>query len=130
MPYCRNYYEKLDILRRCGCSRCEAEFYHLRNGDEKDYRTLSYEYSPPRMIASAILSTKVPKEPQMDEPKNIAIKILVDKLKAEQSSLASNTSTLKTYEDSAKTYHKKKSQNQHAIKDLAAALKKLGHKDA
>lgn len=70
-----------------------------------------------------------PKEPKMEEPKNIAIKILVEKLKTEQSSLASNESQLKLYERYTKTYRDNKSKNQRAIKELAAALKKLGHKE-
>ena len=65
----------------------------------------------------------------MEEPKNIAIKLLVDKLKMEQSALASNESSLKTYETSAKQYREKKNKNLRDIKELAAALKKLGHKE-
>lgn len=66
----------------------------------------------------------------MEEPKNIAIKILVEKLKSEQTCLASNESSLKTYENSVKNYREAKGKNRRAIKDLAAALRKLGHKDA
>lgn len=66
----------------------------------------------------------------MEEPKNIAIKILVDKLKSEQSSLATNETSLKVHETNAKSYREVKNKNQHAIKELASALKKLGHKEA
>jgi uncharacterized protein YlxW (UPF0749 family) len=76
----------------------------------------------------AVLSAEVPKETKMEEPKNIAIKLLVEKLKSEQSNLASNESMLKSYETNAKSYRQKKSGNLCSIKELAAALKKLGHK--
>lgn len=66
----------------------------------------------------------------MEEPKNIAIKILVDKLKAEQGNLSSNATMLKSHEDNAKIWREKKTKNQKAIKELASALKKLGHKEA
>lgn len=81
------------------------------------------------MIAP-VLVAEIPKESKMEEPKNIAIKILVDKLKAEQICLASTEASLKSYEDSAKRYQESKNKNLHAIKELAAALKKLGHKDS
>lgn len=65
----------------------------------------------------------------MEEPKNIAVKILVDKLKSEQSTLASVTSSLKMYETNAKNCRESKNKNLKAIKELGAALKKLGHKE-
>lgn len=127
MQYCRNLDETLSNLRRCGCRRCEEEYYHRRDG-----RAI-YDYSPSRIplpsIAAPMLSSEPQKETKMEEPKNIAIKILVEKLKSEQGSLASNEISLKSYEESAKRYRDGKSKNQHAIKELAAALKRLGHKD-
>ena len=65
----------------------------------------------------------------MEEPKNIAVKILVDKLKGEQKSLASNETILKSYEASAKTCRMAKAKNLKDIKELVTALKKLGHKE-
>lgn len=133
MLSCRNYNEKWnDELRRCGCRRCEEEYYNMRHWYERNYRN-AYNYQSTLdmpAIAAPMLSVAIPKEPKMEEPKNIAIKILVEKLKAEQSSLAANEGQLKIYEGYAKTYRENKGKNQKAIKELAAALKKLGHKDA
>lgn len=128
--YCRNISYKLDELRRCGCRHCEEKYYHMRDGYERTYRSRDYYLPPTAMMQPALLTTITPKEPKMEEPKNIAIKILVDKLKTEQSSLASTETQLKLYETYVKTHRDHKNKNLRAIKELAAALKKLGHKDA
>lgn len=130
---CRNLRYKLDELRRCGCRRCEEEYYHMRDGYERNFRVSAYDYQRAVVMPSItahMFSAATPKELKMEEPKNIAIKILVDKLKAEQGNLSSNATMLKSHEDNAKIWREKKSKNQKAIKELAAALKKLVHKDA
>lgn len=129
MSHCRNFDEELNSLRRCGCPHCEEKYYHLR----RNYRAINYDY-PRAMImpsiAAPMLFAETSKEPKMEEPKNIAIKILVEKLKAEQGCLSSNETSLKSYEELAKRYREAKNKNQRAIKELASALKKLGHKDS
>ncbi len=131
---CRNLDERLYQLQRCGCRRCEQEYYRergdywrLRDCDYGNRQMVTYASSVPS-IASILSYPPKPPETKMEEPKNIAIKLLVDKLKSEQGSLASNVSSLKTYEDSAKRYREAKGKNLKAIKELATALKKLGHK--
>lgn len=130
---CRNIHYKLDELRRCGCRRCEEEYYYMRDGYERNFRISAFDYQRVAgMLATAapMLLAETSKETKMEEPKNIAIKILVEKLKSEQSSLASTETQLKLYEAYVKTHREIKNKNLHAIKELAAALKKLGHKDA
>lgn len=131
---CRNYAERMDSLRRCGCRRCEAEYYDLRDRDDQGYyrRANLRDYRPTYLQGPnppSIIIQPIPKEPKMEEPKNVAIKILVDRLKSEQSSLASTETQLKLYETYVKTHRESKNKNQRAIKELATALKKLGHKD-
>lgn len=130
MLYCRNDDERLNSLRRCGCRRCEEEYYNMRSNYERYVPSYSNKnYYLPIATTSAVLPAKISKESKMEEPKNIAIKILVDKLKTEQGNLASNEAQLKIYEGHAKTYRENKNKNQKDIKELAAALKKLGHKN-
>jgi hypothetical protein len=132
MQYCRNTEQKMYELQRCGCRQCEREYYNLRDNMMRgDYeRQMRYATGIPQSLLVPIINTILPKEIKMEEPKNIAVKLLVDKLKSEQSSLASNESNLKSYEASAKQYREKKNTNLKAIKELATALKKLGHKEA
>lgn len=133
---CRNIEEKLHELHRCGCRRCEEEYYHLRDRlyDRDRYRVTPYiipselSYRPNAVLKIAI-DYLAAKEPKMEEPKNIAVRLLVDKLKSEQGVLASNSTSLASYEKHVKTYREAKNKNLRAIKELATALKKLGHKN-
>lgn len=133
---CRSIQYKMDDLRRCGCGRCRDEYYRL----ERDMYDRRY-YEPPRITGmdygsavakvTAQLTSKVEiKMEKVEEPKNIAVKILVDKLKAEQSTLTSAKSSLETYKTYIKTYSDNKTKAEKNIKELSGALKKLGHKEA
>jgi len=85
---------------------------------------MSYESSPAQLTSKVEIKME-----KVEEPKNIAVKILVDKLKAEQSALTSAKSSLETYKNYVKTYSDNKTKAEKNIKELSGALKKLGHKE-
>lgn len=103
---CYNLDEEMHRLRKCGCDRC-------REIDE----------------------TKEAK-PVINEPKNYAVKLLVDQLKAQQSNLTAKKTNIdiqkqliKNANDLIKTYNEGKLEIESKIKELSVALKKLGHKE-
>ncbi len=130
---CYNMSRRLDELRRCGCRACEEEYYEMRRREERRY----YD-APPKFLTAGFIETRNPilatavdykKETKVEEPKNIAVKMLVDKLKVEQSALKGHQEVLTNYAKTVKEYNTKKLAAQKNIKELAAALKKLGHKE-
>lgn len=137
--HCRNTEEEMRSLRRCGCSSCYHRYRELEDGYNRSraYR----DYQIPNLTVPLSIGVDAAKEEKkmttvVEEPKNCAVKTLVDKLKTEQSTLASQNSSIesnkklvKTYSDYVKDHKKKKADTETKIKELGAALKKLGHKE-
>lgn len=133
--HCRNSEDKMRELRRCGCNQCLDEYRRL---EYRYYRERDY-YSMPRASAGPIMiATKevTPVETKIEEPKNYAVKKLVDELKSQQNSLTSkkagidsDKNMIKTYQGMLKTKNSEKLAIENKIKELSVALKKLGHKE-
>jgi len=134
---CRNIQEKLYELKRCGCNDCYREYDNIMRNRE---RSRYYDIDPPRFAAipsgyqavpNKLLATAVDfvKEKPVEDIKNVAVKLLVDKLKVEQKALSGHQEVLANYAKTIKEYNTKKLAAQKNIKELAAALKKLGHKE-
>lgn len=131
---CRNTEYKMRELRNCGCGQCYDEYRRL---EDRYYRRERMNYYEPLRIEQQFIhpvtvktTAGLIKMEKVEEPKNIAVKILVDKLKVEQSTLTSAKSSLETYKGYVKTYTDNKTKAEKNIKELSRALKKLGHKDA
>ncbi len=131
--HCRATEEEMRSLQRCGCNQCYDKYQRLVHDIERE-RYRDY-YAPIQMPALKLTDYSTTKEtPKMEtvaapEPKNIAVKILVDKLKVKQISLNSNKATLDSYKAYVKQYNAKKLADEKDIRELSAALKKLGHKE-
>lgn len=138
MYHCRATERKLDDLKRCGFNRCYEEYHHLEHYHrDRDYSTRNY-YIPPNtyLPVMAKMETEMTETKPVEEPKNYAHKLLVEQLKAQQNALNSkNTSiesdknTIKSYNGYLKTKKVEKLTIETKIKELSAALKKLGHKE-
>lgn len=138
---CRNFSDRMRELQRCGCPRCRDEFedeYGRGRYYYDDYnrpsRALTYAAAP--YITSDFGTKEIKVEPKIEEPKNYAVKLLVDQLKAQQGGLASKNAAItndkamiKTYQASLKVKNDEKLGIENKIKELAGALKKLGHKE-
>lgn len=141
---CHYTEREMQELRRCGCNQCRERYYHLEremyhNGRyyEDDYnrpsRALTYAAAP---YITGDFATKEAKVTPIEEPKNYAVKLLVDQLKAQQISLtnknvaiANDKNMIKIYQASLKIKNGEKLAIENKIKELAGALKKLGHKE-
>lgn len=113
---------RIQELRRCGCKKCHREYDELMY--RYRYRQNSY-YDAPPMI------NKEPKTPKVEtiEPKDIAVKLILDRFKAEQGKLAVAEASIRSFKATLATQNKTKSDAQKVLKELGAALKKLGHKE-
>lgn len=129
---------RMDELRRCGCSRCREEYYQLERDNyyqsRNYYRPHIDDYKMPLIYTEPKEETKV--ETKIEEPKNYAVKKLVDELKQQQNSLTSTKAAIdsskgmrKTYDEEIKKKNKTKSEIETKIKELSVALRKLGHKE-
>lgn len=132
---CRNSEHRMKELRSCGCNQCYREFREL---EERYYRYK--HYGPPRFLgvdlgsqdkSVAVVTNVIIKEKlkMIEEPKNIAVKLLVDKLKTEQATLSGAKSNVELYKNYVKIHTATKTKAENNIKELSGALKKLGHKD-
>lgn len=136
---CRNDREfeyRMRELKNCGCNRCRDEYYRLKHDyhRERDY-SRNYYVNPSIAITQKV-ELKMTETKPVEEPKNVAVKTLVDKLKVEQAALGSAKTTIdsykaqiKTFSGYVKTYNDKKIGAEKNIRELSVALKKLGHKD-
>lgn len=116
---------------RCGCKSCQIELGKLEQKLDARNGYINSINNPPisNYYAKAIGVDYSKKEMlKVEEPKNIAVKILVDKLNAEQISLDRNLAQLNIHENTVKTFRETTVKNLKNIKELAAALKKLGYK--
>jgi len=97
----------------------------------RDYFTERLYVEPPS-TKNAVLSTAVDysiKEKKVEKPKNIAHEILIDRFKAEQAKLKSAEVSIASTKSTLAIYNKNKVEAQKNLKELGAALKKLGHKE-
>lgn len=121
-------------LKRCGCNQCREKYYHF----ERDYYRYR-DYYTPIVVMPTMIGTDQAKETKMEkieEPKNYAVKLLVDQLKAQQTSLTSKKTAIeqdkaeiKRHQGNLKTKNTEKLAIENKIKELSVALKKLGHKE-
>lgn len=146
---CRNFEEEMRTLQRCGCPQCRDRYYRM----ERDYHdrgrryydeynrapsVLNYKPASYMAIDFAVSEKEIKMEAKTDplEPKNYAVKLLVDQLKAQQTELKTKSNSIeadkkvvKMYQDSLKKKNVEKLAVENKIKELALALKKLGHKE-
>lgn len=134
-------YRELENRRRylfnCGCDSCREEVRRLERElhQLENYRYSWYQSNPRigdtlriRMPKDYLLGVDMVKPEPEPEIKNIAVKLLVNKLKADQSNLSSAENMIASIKKTLKVYTDQKNTAQKNIKELAAALKKLGHK--
>ena len=127
---CYNTAKRVEELQRCGCPQCRREYYELTRMS-RDYFTERLYVEPPS-TKNAVLSTAVDysiKEKKVEKPKNIAHEILIDRFKAEQAKLKSAEVSIASTKSTLAIYNKNKVEAQKNLKELGAALKKLGHKE-
>lgn len=139
---CYNDKLRLDQLRRCGCGKCYNEYNQLKYRLDREYyyKDISpiYMGEPSSNKNTNLATTRdypmsigvdLPSPLKIEEPKNIAVKLLVDKFKAEQSKLTSAEASIASYKIILDNHNKSKSEAQKNLKELGLALKKLGHKE-
>ena len=132
---CRNMEKELYKLRRCGCDRCRSQHQQMyRNAKERSLENIGQYMTVPQDIGIdlAKVTDYMPDKPtqlKAEEPKNIAIKLLVDKLKAEQLELAATQKLADDYKSKLNVQLASKKSHLKTIKELSDALKKLGHKE-
>lgn len=140
---CRNFEDRLRELKHCGCPRCRDEYHRLeRNYHERgrqyydDYNRPSRALSYNPLYLTADFAASQTKETKVEEPKNYALKLLVDQLKSQQielgaknNNILADKTVIKTYQASLKVKNTEKLAIENKIKELAGALKKLGHKE-
>lgn len=113
--------EELNLYRKCGCISCR-QLYEVKYKEYKgDIPVIKY----PTMIGMDMSS----EQNKIEEPKNIAHKLLVDKLKIEQSDLLKINSAIDAHSSKLKEWNKQKTTRNKSIKELSDALKKLGYKE-
>lgn len=131
---CYNTERRLDELRRCGCPQCHREYDQILYSRRRDY----YDRPIPRYDPSItsigremILGIDMvkPSNVEIIEPKDLAIKLIFDRFKAEQVKLNSAEGSIKATKATLSNYNKSKSEAQKNLKELGAALKKLGYKE-
>lgn len=126
---------RMEELKRCGCTQCRDEYYRLERQNYYD----DYRLAKPIMMAVDWAGNEPKKETlkmTIEEPKNYAVKLLVDQLKAQQTGLASkkvaienDKAYIKSYQAAMKIKNTEKLAIETKIKELSTALKKLGHKE-
>lgn len=135
--------EEMRHLQRCGCNRCYDKYKSLQYEYDRSER-YAYYSSPIQAPMLKLSDYQIPiteekkmNIPAIAEPKNYAVKLLVDQLKAQQGSLTlkknsidSDKSMIKVYQNYLKTKNTEKLTLENKIKELSVALKKLGHKEA
>lgn len=138
---CRYTELEMHELQRCGCNICREKYYHMerdyyRGRSYDDYNRPGNYYNPLPMIAAADYNKKEIKVTPIEEPKNYAVKLLVDQLKAQQinltgkkSAIESQKSQIKIIQTAMKGNNTEKLAIENKIKELSTALKKLGHKE-
>ena len=126
-------------------SSIEREMNELEYRYKQLQRELAYRNDRPRAIVDyykpfpmMIVGIDKAKEekPVNTEPKNYAVKLLVDQLKQQQGVLIGKKSNIdackqeiKNAQERMKGYNKNKLEVENKIKELSGALKKLGHKE-
>jgi hypothetical protein len=130
MRDCYNIENQMRELRRCGCDRCREQYDRLAR--ERYYRDHPMYYIPQQLIFNEEKENPV----ENNEPKNYAVKLLVDQLKAQQGYLTSEKNKIESQKQAIKNanefikgYSKTKTGIEAKIKELSGALKKLGHKE-
>jgi hypothetical protein len=135
MRDCYNIENQMRELRRCGCDRCREQYDRLAR--ERRYYDHPLYYIPKALITEQVSINEEKEKPvENNEPKNYAVKLLVDQLKAQQSYLTSEKNKIESQKQAIKNanefikgYVKTKTGIEAKIKELSGALKKLGHKE-
>lgn len=121
--------KELGYLANCGCENCKCRYYKLRE------ELIGYNYIPyhppalTREVIYSLMTTGQQEKPKVEEPKNIAVALLVKKLKVEQEQLANYQASINKVKAELKGHTDNKNKNLKNIKELSDALKKLGHKE-
>ncbi len=135
---CYHREREMEELRRCGCNECREKYYHMERDYYRDRSRRDY-YQMPSVLTPRITAvdyTKEIKVTPIEEPKNYAVKLLVDQLKAQQinldgkkSAIDSQKNQIKIIQTAMKNNNTEKLGIENKIKELSVALKKLGHKE-
>lgn len=118
-------------LRNCGCRACYTRYKELEQAYYR--RQHHYSYIGVDMASEKDMTIMLANPPatvtKTEEPKNIAVKLLVDKLKVEQEDLKKHNTNIEYHTKQLKQHRINKSTTDKNLKELGAALKKLGHKE-